>query len=144
MCGELVGKLAWSPIDQDREGRVVQASEDVWPKIVDAPPAAMGTVLEVFNEDHLAHPWNPHVFVVPRLMTHLWRKSLGKDMDVMFTVQVGKHLWASSQHEPLIVALVLPLSHVDNYRGPWLAAGTSQARELVRELDLGFKFHKNP
>ena len=94
MGGELVGTLVRSSIDRDREGRVVRVTEDVWPKIVDAPPpAAMGTVLEVFNEDHLAHPWNPHVCVVPRLMTHLWRKSLGKDMDVMFTIQVGKHFW---------------------------------------------------
>ena len=40
------------------------------PRLWMPPPAAMGTVLEVFNEDQLAHPWNPHVFVVPRLMTH--------------------------------------------------------------------------
>ena len=104
----------------------------------------MGTVLEVFNEDRLAHPWKPHVFVVPWLMTHLWRKSLAKDMDVLFTVQVGDHFWDTTQHEPLIVALVLPLCHVANYRGPWLAGGTPKARKLVRELDLGFKYNKNP
>ena len=49
----------------------------------------MVTALEVFNEDIITHPWNPHVFVVPRLMTHMWRKSPSKDADVMFTVQVG-------------------------------------------------------
>ena len=42
--------------------------------------------MEVFNKDRIAHPWNPHVFVVPRLMTHLWQKNLGKDADVLFTV----------------------------------------------------------
>ena len=44
-----------------------------------SPPAAMETVMELFNEDRIAHSQNPHVFVVPRLMTHLWRKKLGKD-----------------------------------------------------------------
>ena len=102
----------------------------------------MGTVREVLNKDRLSRPWNPHMFVVPRLMTHLWRKILVKDMDVLFTVQVGKHFWESPQHEPLIVALILPLSHVDKYMGPWLSAGTSQARNLVCELDLNFKFYK--
>ena len=49
----------------------------------------METVLEVFNEDRIAHPWNLHIFVVPRLMTHLWRKNLTKGADVVFEVQVG-------------------------------------------------------
>ena len=38
------------------------------------PPAAMEVALELLCEDHLAHPQWPHVFVVPRLMTHMWRK----------------------------------------------------------------------
>ena len=55
------------------------------------PPAAMEKVMEVFNEDRLAYPWNPYIFVVPRLMIHLWRKNLGKDMDVCFIEQVREH-----------------------------------------------------
>jgi len=94
------------------------------PRLWMPPPAAMSTVLEVFNEDRLAHPWNPHVFVVPRLMTNQWRKSLSKDVDVMFTVQTGVSFWGALQHEPLLVAIALPLSHVPSYRGPWLAKGT--------------------
>ena len=108
------------------------------------PPAAMSTVLEVFNEDRLAHPLNPHVFVVPRLMTNQWRKSLPKDVDIMFTVQTGVSFWGALQHEPLLVAITLPLSHVPSYRGPWLAKGTLQARKLACELETGFKFGKNP
>ncbi|KAL7531665.1 hypothetical protein ACHAXR_004164 [Thalassiosira sp. AJA248-18] len=56
------------------------------------PPAAMGTAMELFNEDRITHPWNPHVFVVPRLMTHLWRKNLFKDADLSFTVTGGDHI----------------------------------------------------
>ena len=84
------------------------------PRLWMPPPAAMATALEMFNANRIAHPWNPHVFVVPRLMAHMWRKSLSKDADVMFTVQVGQYFWDNSQHEPLIIALVLPLSHAPN------------------------------
>ena len=104
----------------------------------------METVLGVFNEDSIAHPWIPHVFVVPGLMTSFWRKQLTKDADVLFEVQVGDHLLGRSQHEPLIVALVLPIVHVTSYRGPWLARETPEVESLVRELYLGFKFAKNP
>ncbi len=38
------------------------------------PPAAMEVALELLCEDCLAHPQWPHVFVVPWLMTHLWRR----------------------------------------------------------------------
>ena len=78
----------------------------------------MATVMEVFNEDRVAHPWNPHVCVVPRLMTHRWQKSLRKATDVLFTVQVGEHFLGRPQHEPLSIAVVLPLSHTPSYRGP--------------------------
>ena len=62
-------------------------------------PAAMETVMELFNEDRIAHPQNPHVFVVPRLMTHLWRKNLGKDADVMFTVAPAGHFGGEDRIE---------------------------------------------
>ena len=103
----------------------------------------METVIAVFNEDRIAHPWNPHVFVVPRLVTHLWRKNLRKDADVLFTVQVGDHFWGPSQHEPLTIALVFPIVHVAGYRGPRLAVGTPEVGSLVQELNCGFKYSRN-
>ena len=96
------------------------------PRLWVPPPAAMATALEVFYEDRIAHPWKPHVFVVPRLMTHMWRKSLSKDAGLVFTVQVGEHFWDASQHKPLIIDLVLPLLHAPNYRGPCMEAGTPE------------------
>ena len=48
------------------------------------------------------------------------------------------------QHEPLIIAVVLPLSHTPSYRGPWLARGSAQACKLACELDAGFKHARNP
>jgi hypothetical protein len=63
-------------------------------------PAVMETALELFGDDRLAHPQWPHVFVIPRLMTHLWRKNLGKDADVLFTVPAACHFGrqGSSSH----------------------------------------------
>jgi hypothetical protein len=104
-----------------------------------APPAMMEVALELFNEDRMAHPHWPHVFVVPRLMTHLWQKNLGKDADVLFTVPTGVSFWASSQFEPLIVAIVFPLAHVPSYTGPWVVKGTDEGERCEHSLSDGFK-----
>ena len=42
-------------------------------------PAEMETVIELFNEDRLAHPHTPHLFLITRLITHLQRKQLYKN-----------------------------------------------------------------
>jgi len=81
-------------------------------------PAVMETALELFGDDRLAHPQWPHIFVIPQLMTHMWRKNLGKDTGVLFTVPAGVNFWGSSQFEPLIVAIVFPLAHIPRYTGP--------------------------
>ena len=84
-------------------------------------PAVMETALDLFCDNRLAHPHWPHVFVTPRLMTHMWRKALGKDADVLFTVPVGVNFWASGQFEPLIVAIVFPLLTFQGTLNPgWL------------------------
>ena len=81
------------------------------PQDFEYPPAAIETVVELFNE-HLVHPHTPYVFVVPHLMAHLRRKQLSKDADLIFTVKAGLSFWSFSMHEPLIVLIVLPLVHV--------------------------------
>ena len=106
---------------------------------MDAPPAAVETIMEVLNEDRMAHPKRAHVFVVPRLMTHLWRRQLGKDADVLATITAGDHFWEKSQHEPLIIAIVLPFAYVENYREPWIARGLEKPEALREELEAGFK-----
>lgn len=103
-------------------------------------PAAMETVLSLFNEDRLTRPDIPHVFCVPRLMTHLWRKALSKDADVLFSIEAGNDpIWTHSQFEPLVVAIVLPFAHVDRYYGPWLVRGTDLANNTQDDLTRGFK-----
>jgi hypothetical protein len=47
--------------------------------------------------------------------------------------------WTSGQFEPLIVAVILPLSHVPSYTGPWLAKGTDKGEQAECTLRRGFK-----
>ena len=130
-------------------GTLVEMTKDLWfesrhvkgARLWMPPPAAMRTVMEVFNEDRIADMKTTHIFAVPRLMTHLWRKKLGKRADVMFEVKTGNHFWGRTQHEPLIIAIVFPLSHTPNYRGPWIAQGTAHVDAVTEELDQGFKYH---
>ncbi len=103
------------------------------------PPATMEVVLELLCKDCLAHPQWPHVFVVLRLMIHLWRKDLMKNTDLLFTVPAQVPFWTSRQFEPLIVAVMLPLSHVPSYTGPWLVKGTDEGERAERTLQRGFK-----
>ena len=43
-------------------------------------------------------------------------------------------------HEPLIVLIVLPLSHVSNYRGPWVIRSSYPSLEVQDHLEVGFKY----
>jgi len=52
------------------------------------PPAAMEVAIELW-EDKLAYPQWPHVFAVPCFMTHMWRRDLGKNANILFTVPAG-------------------------------------------------------
>jgi hypothetical protein len=103
------------------------------------PPSAMEVALELLCEDRLAHPQWPHVFVVPRLMTHMWRKDLMKNADLLLTVPAQVPFWTAGQFEPLIVAIVLPLMHVPSYTGPWLVWGTNEGERAEQALRRGFK-----
>jgi hypothetical protein len=109
------------------------------PRLWVPPPAAMPTVLELFNDDRLTNPHLPHVFAVPRLMTHLWRKQLSKDADVVFTVPCDPSFWPIDMHEPLIILIVFPLTFVQSYQGPWLVKGTDGISQTEGTLNGGFK-----
>ena len=98
----------------------------------------METVVELFNDDRLAHPEIPHVFCVPRLMTHLWRKALEKDADLVFRVDAGAPFWPKSMHEPLNILVVLPLSFIPNYRGPWVMRGSDRSNDYRAALDTHY------
>lgn len=103
------------------------------------PPAAMETVMELFADDHLVNPHLAHVFVVPRLMTHLWRKHLFKDSDLSFYVHRGAPFWPLNMHEPLTVVIILPLGHTPHHRGPWTVRGRAETGAFARRLETEFQ-----
>ncbi len=103
------------------------------------PPAAMEVAIELLWEDKLVHPRWPHVFVVPRFMTHMWRRDLGKNADILFTVPAGVPFWGGTQFEPLIVAIVFPRAHVSDHTEPWAIKGTPMGLYYERALEEGFK-----
>jgi hypothetical protein len=100
----------------------------------------MPTVLEMFNDDRMANPHLHHVFAVPRLMTHLWRKQLAKDADLVFTVPCHPSFWPAEMNEPLLILIVFPITFVPSYHGPWVAKGTDiTVARTERLLSWGFK-----
>ena len=56
----------------------------------------------------------------------------------MFKIGAGSPFWPLSMHEPLYVIIILPLSHVPNYSGPWVQHGSRAAAELTQTLERGF------
>ena len=62
-----------------------------------------------------------------------------KDADVFFTVPANVPFWTAGQFEPLIVAIILPHSHVPSYTGPWVVKGTDVGQRVEQALRRGFK-----
>ena len=58
------------------------------PRLWTPPPAVMKNVVELFNEDFLAHPHIPHVFSITCLMTHLRRNKFIQGFRVFSLLQV--------------------------------------------------------
>lgn len=92
------------------------------------PPAAADVAVEELLLSRHKRTYLNHIFIVPRLATHLWRKKLYKVSDIVFEVPVGRRsFWPSPEHEPLLVGLTLRfISHP-----PW------QLRQSEHVLDLG-------
>ena len=87
----------------------------------DVPLAAGEAAVDHMVKTRHKRPQAVHIFVCPRLMTYSWRKTLGKNSDILFTVPVGLPVWPASQHEPLVFGICLPLlSH-----RPWAFKGSS-------------------
>lgn len=71
-----------------------------------------------------------HIFVVPRLATHLWQQKLYKTSDIVFELPPGSRpFWPSDEHEPLLIGLTLHFS----FCFPW------QLRHSPPILPLGWE-----
>ena len=88
-----------------------------------APPPAIAR--DMFDELGSARHKRPdkalHIVVVPRLMTALWRKHLGKMADLLITIPCSESsIWCNAQHEPVLLAICFPLV---SFR-PWTLRNT--------------------
>ena len=94
-----------------------------------APAAAAAAVEELRKARH-QRVESTHVFVVPRLMTPLWRKHLFKAADIVLILPPGHEAWPEDMLEPLTIAFCFPyLSH-----SPWQFKRSKVLLELGRSL----------
>jgi hypothetical protein len=138
-------------IDDD-EGRNVeglwlpsyQSGKYLWSP---APAAAAAAVEELRKSRH-KRTCSTHVFIVPRLMSPLWRKHLFKAADLVLVLPQGHPAWPDDMLEPLTIAFCFPyLTHSPwqlkrskvllemgrSVHGVWNSDGSSEG-SLLREL----------
>jgi hypothetical protein len=97
------------------------------------PPPAIGDIaIEQLSFSRHKRPMFTHVFVCPRLMTHLWRKRLFRHADIVFTLPVGCRpgIWPANMFEPLVVGIFLPYLPV----APWSRRNTREVLDVACQL----------
>jgi len=131
---------SWVP--EDLEARFLKPDEWMSPfekgkcYVWSPPPAAADFAVELLAEGIHKRPHSYHIVVVPRLMTYRWHKVLGKTSD--FTCQVPARVegvWDRSQHEPLTLAVVFPLSECKPWRikeFPEVREGEAHLRRVLK------------
>ena len=83
------------------------------------PLTAEDTALEILLNSRIQRPYKSHVMVVPWLMKFSWRNQMGKEAELLFSVPVGIPCWGLGEHEPLIIALFLPIVSRRKWKGQW-------------------------
>jgi hypothetical protein len=121
----------WTSGEPDSNGLWMPTeSGETWMLWVPPPAAADVALEELLNSRHKRDYIN-HVVVIPRLMTHLWRKRLHKLSDLVFEVPAGsRSFWPALEHEPLIVGLMLRFS----LSSPWQIKYTDGILEVGGQL----------
>ena len=98
------------------------------------PPAAGSVAVEQLCTHVHGVPDSLHVFIIPRLCTSMWRKQLGKCADFMLTIDVGHSFWHKGMHEPLLLAIYLPLLPPFPRFEPWRLKYTELVASTERIL----------
>jgi hypothetical protein len=94
------------------------------------PPAAAGAAVEQMARAKHRRPHCLHIAVIPRLMTVHWQKQLLKTCDLVIRIPAKVPFWSSKQHEPVLIALALPLCK----HRPWRLRGTQLMGNAERSL----------
>ena len=80
------------------------------------PPAAAQAAINELSTSRQKRTHINHVFICPRLCTHLWRKKLFKVADIVMEIPAGaRPFWPATMHEPLLLGLTLRFASVP----PW-------------------------
>ena len=129
-----------SVLDLEGEGgevvKILKPSE--WPEshnyratFVWVPPPAIADVAAEFMAQAIhKRPSSTHIFLCPRLMTYRWRRTVQKASSLLVNVPVGTPIWEIDQHEPLILAISLPLSR----DRPWKHGGSPSCEHYGKVL----------
>ena len=64
---------------------------------------------------------------------------MGKEAYLLFTGTFGMSFWGLLEHEPLIIALFIPVVSYKNWRGSWTINGSDWVSGMFRDFDLEFK-----
>jgi hypothetical protein len=99
------------------------------------PPAGADVAAEYMAKTIHKRPHSTHIFVCPRLMTARWMRLIMKACDLVLTIPTGVDIWGFDQHEPLILAIVFPLSRDK----PWRHRNTSHCIHVRKVLQALFK-----
>lgn len=97
-------------------------------------PAAASAVVDYLGDSIHKRSTSIHIVVVPRIMTSMWRKNLGKTSDIQFQVDCGCQVWPQRMFEPLIIFISLPISRYCQSEGSWRFKGSQRVRDLELAL----------
>ena len=76
--------------------------------------------LEMLSEETHKIPFVLHVYVSTLTITHLWRKNLVKDADIMFTIPIVLACWPNSCREYLLCDIIFPIIRWYSWKGHWV------------------------
>jgi hypothetical protein len=100
------------------------------------PPAIADVAIDELMFSRHKRSYLNHIFIVPRLCTHLWRKKLHKASDIVLELPPGaRHFWPQHEHEPLLIGLTLRFAHC----APWQLRQSPPILALGRELQSVWK-----
>ena len=94
------------------------------------PPAAGDVAAEYMAQAIHKRPNATHIYICPRLMTSRWQRIVRKTSDLFLYIPCHTELWGHDQHEPLILAISLPLSR----HRPWKHGGTPRFEHYSKIL----------
>ena len=98
------GIKGWETRKEGLDYPVIKKGKWIW---CPAPAAADVAICQL-RLARLKRTESTHVFICPKLMLPLWKRSLHKVADVVLECKAGQAFWPASAHEPLIIGLCFP------------------------------------